>query len=756
LAALSYVVCGSPGSGASLLCDVLRQAGVDGNPSACFEREAVESLRRNGLRFVWTTREDRLGQALDQARADGAQDFDRARIEAALLRIEAEEREWERFFGGAGVQPIRVRHEHLLDRQEGALAELLHALGLPLPDAGLTALSIPRKGVDLSTEAWRRQYLRPPSAAPAPRFLGLLARARRRAPPWLKRVRLALAPPAAEAPARRYGFACVEHSVPSALRAGSIVGVRVTLENQSDFPWRPVPPEAVYVALRLDGKWVDTHKLPGPVAPGERATIHFPLKAPLAPGTYQLGLDLILWNVAHFSEQGVRTPTMELVVSAPEECPTTAYSHLAARVNPWHYAPTQGIHRGADGASYPVFAARARGHKLWDLAGKEYIDYGMGYGAALLGHGHERVQAAIREAVELSAATVELPFALHLDVSRMLVEDFPCGEMAILGKHGSDGCTVAARLARAYTGRDHILYRGYHGWHDFWAEQPGYADAGIPRRPELLIHEFQYNDLDDFFRRYEPIKDRLAAVMIEPSPHGGDRRGFECDDAGFVRTIADAARRAGALMIFDEIVTGYRYREGSAQKALGVVPDLTCLGKAIAAGMPLSAVVGREEVMRSCMPRIFYPGPTFRGELYSLAAAKAAIETYRTEPVARHVWEHGEKLRRGFAELCSAIGIPGACKGPPFRMQFTFEEPDDRRLCLKRTYYVQEMLKAGVLSANGILNSSYAHDDEVAAVLLERAGRVLEKVADAERKGELERRIEIPVSMFFSSDDHFK
>jgi glutamate-1-semialdehyde aminotransferase len=554
-----------------------------------------------------------------------------------------------------------------------------------------------------------------------------------------------------------YGIRWIDHDIPVRLSAGSVRGLRVTLENTGNFPWSGAPPGAVYLVVRLDGEWVDTHKLPrGWIPPGERTTVLFPFTAPSEPGSYRLGLDLIAWNEAHFQERGVPPLEVELVIESAVVRPSTKWFQVARRVNPWHYAPTNGICEGASGALYPVYAARAEGCRQWDLEGKSYLDYGMGYGSALLGHGHPRVRRALIETVEKTGPTVELPHALHVDVSRMLVEDFPCGEMAVLGKHGSDACTVAVRLARAFTGKRHVLYRGYHGWQDFWAEQPQYTGDAIPRRPEPLIHEFRYNDRDDFLRHYERLKGDLAAVMLEPSPHGGDRLGFELDDAGFLATVAQAARDAGALLIFDEIVTGYRYREGSVQRALGVVPDLACLGKAIAAGMPLSAVVGRADVMTRCMPRIFYPGPTFRGELYSLAAARAAIETYREEPVAEHVWEHGEKLRAGVEALCGQIGVAAACKGPPFRMQLTFDEPDGERLCLKRTLLVQETLKAGMLSSNGVLSPSYAHDGAALEEALAILGRALEVVAEAERHDDFERHIEIPPALFFSTEEHFE
>ena len=147
-----------------------------------------------------------------------------------------------------------------------------------------------------------------------------------------------------------------------------------------------------------------------------------------------------------------------------------------------------------------------------------------------------------------------------------------------------------------------------------------------------------------------------------------------------------------ALLIFDEIITGFRYPRGSVQKATGVVPDLTCLGKALASGMPLSALLGPYRLFLDYFHKTHFC-PTFRGEVYSLAAARAAIAIYRTEPVADHIWHYGEALRRGIHDVCRQVGIDGECTGPPFRMAFVFRERDAARRQLKKTLLMQELLK---------------------------------------------------------------
>jgi len=197
-------------------------------------------------------------------------------------------------------------------------------------------------------------------------------------------------------------------------------------------------------------------------------------------------------------------------------------------------------------------------------------------------------------------------------------------------------------------------------------------------------------------------------------------------------------------LIYDEIITGYRYPSGSVQRATGVIPDLTCLGKALSAGMPLSALVGRAHIFQRSLHNTHY-GPTFRGEIYSFAAAKAAMQIYRDEPVAEYVWDYGTRLQQGINRLCQQLRIAAACVGPPFRMALAFKEPDAERLRLKRTLYQQELLKAGVITYNGVMLPSYAHSDHVLEATLEALSLALEKVAIAERDNAFHRYVEIPL-----------
>ena len=543
-----------------------------------------------------------------------------------------------------------------------------------------------------------------------------------------------------------YGAAYLEHNIPGRAPAGTVLGVRVLLENIGQTTWVRYHPEGKCVDLVVlcgTEVWA-THHLPRDlVQPGERVTVHFPLQVPARAGRYPLRLELVEQGVTRFEAQGVRPLTLTLHADPAPTPRSVELYREAARTTPWHYQPARGIQRSADGRTYPLFIERASGCHLWDTEGRQYIDYVMGWGSALLGYNEPRTQQAIVAAMGC-APVVPLPHPLEVEVARMLVEDIPCAEMTTFGKNGSDVCTVAARVARAYTGRPVILFSGYHGWGDWWVEQAGFAATGVPDRPRPLIHRFRFNDLADFTRLYDLHRHELAAVMLEPSGPAESVGGPTQDaDRDFLAALATMTREAGALLIYDEIMTGFRYPGGSVQKATGVIPDLACFGKALGGGMPLSAFVGRAHVLERAMEHTHY-GPTYRGEVYSLAAARAALDIYRTEPVADHVWRFGERLRQGVNALSADLGVAAKLTGPPFRMGLTFDEPDPHRLGLKRTLYQQELLKSGVITYDGVMLPSFAHDDAVLTVTLAAVRDALGVVALAEREGDLDRYVELP------------
>jgi glutamate-1-semialdehyde aminotransferase len=543
-----------------------------------------------------------------------------------------------------------------------------------------------------------------------------------------------------------YAVSYLEHSIPARMPCKSALGVWVRLENTGTKTWCRHHPEGHSVDLVVfcdDEVWA-THHLPVPeVGPGQRVTIHFALRAPTHAGRHALKLDLVEQGVALFEHRGVRPLALPLDTEATPPAASVDLSEEAARISPWHYQPTRGIQRSTDGISYPLFVSRAAGCRLWDPEGRSYLDYVMGWGSALLGYNEPRVRQAIQDVMDC-APVVPFPHPLEIEVSRMLVDDVPCAEMVVFGKNGSDVCTLAARAARLFTGRMTMLFSGYHGWGDWWVEHAGFAASGVPDRAVPLIHRFRFNDLADFTRLFERHRADLAGVMLEPSGPG-ERPGQVSDDGEprVLQAIAAMTREAGALLIYDEIMTGFRYPGGSVQKATGVVPDLACLGKALANGMPLSALVGRAHVLQRVMERTHY-GPTYRGEVYSLAAARAALEIYRREPVAEHVWGHGEQLRAAVDGVCAELGLAARVIGPPFRSGLVFAEADARRLALKRTLYQQELLKAGLVTYDGLMLPSYAHDTASLAEMVEAVRHALGVLARAEREDALERYLEIP------------
>ncbi len=525
---------------------------------------------------------------------------------------------------------------------------------------------------------------------------------------------------------------CVIHNIPVRVPAHEVRTTWLTIENTGSRTWEPA---TCSMSLLLDGKPLIPLELPHPVEPGARVTLHGVFRVTDAGGAHELSLCL--------ADDGAEAPGLQpatllsVAVEVVEEA-STETARLRDRVLETHargWLPCDGMSWSSGGAVYPNFAKGARGCRLTDVEGREFVDYIMGWGSALLGYSNERVVAAIADALH-SGATLTLTHRLMPQVADLLCEMFPSAEAATFGKNGSDVCTAAVRLARAHTGRPVILFCGYHGWQDWYVERRGLATAGVPERSDPLLFQFQPNNLAQVAQLLEEHRDQVAAIMVEPAGVIESFQGPAKDaDPAFLHEVIALAHRKGVLVIFDEIMTGFRYPGGSVQHATRACPDLTCLGKALSAGMPLSALIGRRDIFDSAIARIAYE-PTFKGEAYSFAAAREALTIYKEEDIPARIWNVGNELRARLNRLCRDRGVAAEVIGPPFRMLLALAEPDARRRALMRTLIQQELLKMGILTTQNLLLPSTAHDDaalEATERAFDHAFRILMEALNGDR-----------------------
>jgi glutamate-1-semialdehyde 2,1-aminomutase len=540
--------------------------------------------------------------------------------------------------------------------------------------------------------------------------------------------------------APEYGAAWIGHNFPARFPASEVVAGWLALENRGRKTWQQ---GLFLVAVDLDDTRVFHVQLPHSVGPGERVTLHWVFRITGEPGRHEFKLDLVEEGVTTFEQQGV--PPLRIAFDIEEEPPSET-RRLRDQVLETHarcWLPCDGVSWSRSGRGYPQFAREARGCWITDVEGHQYVDYLMGWGTALLGYAHERVQAAIASAL-YSGATPTLTHHLMPEVAERLCAMFAGAEAATFGKNGSDVCTAAVRLARVHTGRQLILHCGYHGWQDWYAERYGFAATGIPTRGEPLLVPFEPNNLEQVARLLDVHRGQVAAVMLEPAGViEGSSGPIQDADPVFLKEMAALAHQEGALVIFDEILTGFRYLGGSVQHAAGVVPDLTCVGKALSGGLPLSALIGRREIFNASIGKIFFE-PTFKGEVYSFAAAREALSIYGEQDLPAQIWGFGNRLREGINRMCESFGVPAEVIGPPFRMMLVFAEADARRRTLLRTLVQQELLKQGVLTTQNLLLPSAAHDDEALEITRRAFEHALEVLAAAMEKDCFASYLEIP------------
>jgi glutamate-1-semialdehyde aminotransferase len=402
--------------------------------------------------------------------------------------------------------------------------------------------------------------------------------------------------------------------------------------------------------------------------------------------------------------------------------------------NPWFYLPSEGIHWSSSGAHYPLFVQEANGARFHDAEARAYLDYTCGWGACFLGHAEPRIAQAVADSLRRRALS-GLPQDIEIELTERLCALFPGTEMALFGKNGSDVTTAAVRMARHFSGRPLILYGGYHGWHDW--NRPDETQA-VPFAPGNI------QDLAELFARY---RGQVAAVILEPAAWVGGVEGPVPDaDPDFLYGVCKLCRREGALLIFDEIFTGFRYRKGSVQRAFGIRPDLTCLGKALGAGFPISALLGSRRIFFAVMDKIRYH-PTYKGEPHAFAAALQAIRIHETEKPYVKVWNFGSKLMLGIDALCRRHNIAARMEGLPIRTVLRFAPtPDDAaRGPLVRTFLQQQLLQRGMVSFRGFLMPTAAHSQEDLSETLCIFDESLKALRQAELAHTLVKQLELPL-----------
>ena len=346
-----------------------------------------------------------------------------------------------------------------------------------------------------------------------------------------------------------------------------------------------------------------------------------------------------------------------------------------------------------------------KGSKVTDTEGEIFTDYTAALGPIIIGHNDERVNEAIIKQLH-NGISFSTPTMVEQLLCHKLRNIIPGCESVKLLKNGRDATDAAVRLARAFTGRDYILKGGYHGFSDWTIGiEPG--AKGIPFAVSKLTKEFVYNDMNDLVKWFDNLKDKVACVIFEPIMENGPY-------PGYLQAVKELCRKNSAVLIFDEIVSGFRTALGGAAEYYGVTPDIMCVGKAMGNGMPISAICGRSDIMRLIDTGEAFISTTFGGETLSIAAALATIKILEQPGTYEYIWGMGQKMLDGLQEAISRYGLSGCIStiGLPPHCGLTFRDIGSLDYLDLLSIYEQRMLDEGIIiSDTGFISLSHSIED---------------------------------------------
>ena len=370
-------------------------------------------------------------------------------------------------------------------------------------------------------------------------------------------------------------------------------------------------------------------------------------------------------------------------------------------------------------APYPPFMAEGLGSRLRDVDGNEYIDYLLGLGPMILGHRHPVVTKAVADAVSTYGTCFGLPYRLEIEAAEKVVETVPGIEQVRFTNSGSEAVGTAVRLARATTGRRIILrFEGhYHGWQDtvYWSNhvdpalagpashpRPVAMGPGVPLELTDTLIVLTWNDPESFKQVMAERGHEIAAVITEPVVFN---TGCIMPEPGYLELLREETTKAGALLIFDEVISGFRFARGGAQEWFGVTPDLTTLAKGLGGGFPVAAIGGSKEAMRMIAEGRYSHSGTYNANVVQCAAVAATMGVLAEPVLYERQRAIGDRLLNGLRKLAADAGIPASVDGfgTVFQLWFSDHEIHNWRDAeahadeARFTRWYQEMLVRGVL-----------------------------------------------------------
>jgi len=356
---------------------------------------------------------------------------------------------------------------------------------------------------------------------------------------------------------------------------------------------------------------------------------------------------------------------------------------------------------------YPIFFEKGKGGRIIDVDGNEYIDYLCAYGPIIIGYREEEIDNAVIEQIKEKGICFSLTQKLQNELVNKLRELIPSCEMASIVKTGSDATTIAIRVARAYTGKKKIARCGYHGWHDWCVEVKG----GIPEKLYEDVLEFHYNDLDQLEDILKNNQDDMAGIIITPVGHPLAEP-VQMPKPGYLEGVRALADKYGCVLIFDEIRSGFRCAMGGAQALFGVTPDLTTIGKAMANGYAIAALVGKREYMKVLEKDVFLSSTFFPNSDAQVAALKT-IEILQRDKMLDVLAAKGNNFAQQVEKVVADSGIPARFSGAPWMPFITFPRDEAGLYKKLRTEFYTQLIRRGVFLQpyhHGYI--CYRHTDE--------------------------------------------